>query len=405
MEDSIIQLDDMVEAHIILNNPLAGAIIGDYLLNVDAITIRDRFWLPNFDFGTTIDRSPYPIKQAGDVFWTFFLKYCAPTQKQYLGWVRDILKHIACFERLLGIKAAGLQVGNILQLEEIMNDLMRAFGIKGSPWDADYYSTQLLDHPPNAYTLIFSLYSYDIPDKQIDMRKTESARALLSLLVRCNHENVVKLIRKIQSGKNTLKESPGFTKSDMYTKCHSTIFGREIIGGTPNPVLRYPEILTLQWDKFKREHTKLSRDKDGYGSLLELISKIPKRSPKVEIINEVLFYSRCMPKRMDILYPDVITISGRGDRAGAVKHPGTVIPHYYGKVEDSLISVHNYNVVQGIILSDPIPLKTMDVDAGDPAPVQEPKVPKPAKKKDEESTIVFWLLGLAAIGLYVGGAF
>ena len=111
--NSLIQLDDMVEAYIVLNNPLAGAIIGDYLLNVNAITIRDRFWLPNFDFGKSIERSPYTIKQAGDVFWTFFLKYCIPTYKQYLGWVRDICKHIACFDRLLGIKAEGLQIGNL----------------------------------------------------------------------------------------------------------------------------------------------------------------------------------------------------------------------------------------------------------------------------------------------------
>jgi len=108
---------------------------------------------------------------------------------------------------------------------------------------------------------------------------------------------------------------------------------------------------------------------------------------------------------MDILYPDVILISGRGNRTAAIKHGGTVPPHYYGKLEDALISQFNYNVAKGILLSDPIPLKTMDVDAGEGAPLQEPKVPKPAKKKDEESTIVFWLLGLAAIGLYVGGGF
>ena len=47
----------------------------------------------------------------------------------------------------------------------------------------------------------------------------------------------------------------------------------------------------------------------------------------------------------------------------------------------------------------------MDVDAGEGAPLQEPKVPKPAKKKDEESTMVFWLIGLAAIGLFVSGGF
>ena len=73
--DSLIRIDDLIENYVININPLHGVIIADYLLNVTALAVRDRFWTADFRGGTGIPTSLYTIEQSGQVFWTFFLKY------------------------------------------------------------------------------------------------------------------------------------------------------------------------------------------------------------------------------------------------------------------------------------------------------------------------------------------
>ena len=74
-------------------------------------------------------------------------------------------------------------------------------------------------------------------------------------------------------------------------------------------------------------------------------------------------------------------------------------------MRDQNLQLFNYNVALGLVLSDPSELFEMDVDAGAHAPLLKPTLPKPAKKEDGESTMVFWLFGLGAICLYAIGAF
>ena len=402
--DSLIQIDDLIESYIIENNPLSGVIIADYALNVTAITVRDRFWLPNFNGGSGIERSHYTLNQSGKVFWTLFLKYSLPTIQQYFGWVRSMLLNIACFDKLLGIKAEGLQLSNIDWLTNCMNNLAWTLKYANYKFENNSYATDIKDNPPAAYMIIVNLYPVYKPDTVIDLENNEPARILLELLRNCSQEVVQKLIQKIRSGKNTSNENAEFTKSDMYIKCHTAILGPDEIGATPNPYLRYPELLMLIWDKFQREHTTLGDTRVKSGSLLELIRKVESGTPKSKVLNLLMFYSRCMPNMFDRLLEDVIKIRKKDGPNEAIQHAMTVAL-FAEKLEDNYITVNNYNVALAITLSDPIPLKTMDIDAGPEAPLQEPKLAKPAKKKDAESTMVFWLIGLAAIGLFVSGGF
>ena len=83
--DSLIRIDDVIENYVINNNPLNGAVIADYMLNVTSLAVRDSYWTSNFQGGKALSRSLYTIQKAGKVFWMFFLKYSLPTAREYFG--------------------------------------------------------------------------------------------------------------------------------------------------------------------------------------------------------------------------------------------------------------------------------------------------------------------------------
>ena len=249
-----------------------------------------------------------------------------------------------------------------------------------------------------------NLFPYVHADKILDLNGNEPAQNLLALLRDCSREVVLKLQKKIADGKNTIKEGPGFTKSDLYEKCHSMVLGKDDSGVTPNPYLRYPELLFLKWEDFQGKHTTLGEKREKSGSLLELVSQEPSGSPKLKILKLLIFVSNSIPNMFKKLLREVVEIRKKDGLNEAFQHAETV-PPFPQKLDDAEITLSNYNVALALILSDPQPLQKMDIDAGPEAPVQEPKLPKPAKKKDAESTMVFWLIGLAAIGLFVSGGF
>ena len=66
--DSLIRLDDVIQDYVLENNPLGGAIICDYALNVKPRAVRDSFWQADYRGGVRHQRSLYSVKQAGRVF-------------------------------------------------------------------------------------------------------------------------------------------------------------------------------------------------------------------------------------------------------------------------------------------------------------------------------------------------
>ena len=405
--DSLIRIDDLIENYVIANNPLHGVILADYALDVTALAIRDRFWTADFRGGTGLPRSLYSIGQAGQVFWTFFLKYCTPTTREYFGWCRDLLLNIACFEKLIGIKADGVR--EVKHIEQLMNELAYFLGYRD--WEfsrngGDQYAKNIKQNPPAAYNFILSLFPKDHPNNVMELEKCQAATALLQLLRDCSIEVVNRLRDKIYHGQFSPEQGPPFTKSNVYVKCHSTILGQDFIGSTPNQNLRYPELLQLQWGDFQDRHTTLREDR-GNGPLLEHIRAVPRDTPKASAINDLMFYSRCMPRVLENLIGEVASVRKTEGAVAAFRH--TVDRHdpflYLTVLTDEHITQYNYNVALGILLSDPIPLQEMDVDAGPKAPLQKPKEAKPAKKDVEPDTMVFWLVGLGAIALFVSGAF
>ena len=126
--DSLIRIDDIIQNYVIRNNPLHGAIIADYAINVRASAVRDSYWTSDFQGGQTLQRSLYTIKQSGRVFWMLFLKYSLPTAREYFGWCRSMLLNIACFDKLYGITADAL--GNIKLMERTLNGLAAFLGYK-----------------------------------------------------------------------------------------------------------------------------------------------------------------------------------------------------------------------------------------------------------------------------------
>jgi hypothetical protein len=191
----------------------------------------------------------------------------------------------------------------------------------------------------------------------------------------------------------------------MYEKCHTAILGPNEIGGTPNPYLRYPEVFQLDWGIFQDKHTTLKTN-HGNGPLLHLLRRVPRETEKSYALHQLLFYSKCMPRTIQNLKAEVTQIRAKDGVALALHHSQQVSPNLYlTHMQDEHIQLFNYNVALGLVLSDPTELIHMDVDAGRDAPLQRPTLPKPAKKEDGESTMVFWLIGLGAVCLYVIGAF
>ena len=405
--DSLMQIDDLMENYVIQINPLHGAIIADFALQNTALSIRDNFWTDDFHGGTRIPRTQYSIGQAGQVFWTLFIKYCLPTAQEYFGWCRDMLMNIACFEKLYGIRADGLN--SISAIEQIMNELARFIGYK--TWTfarngGDQYAKDIKQNPPAAYNFILNLFPKDNPHFVIQLEKSRAAKMLLQLLRDCSIEVVDRLRDMVYKGRVSPEQAPLFTKSEKFIKCRSTVLGQDFIGSTPNQNLRYPELLRLHWGDFQDRHTTLRED-TGDGPILDLIRSVKKDDPRSRPINDLMFLSRCMPRVLEHVIDEVATIRLKEGAVQAVRHGSDRLdPHLYLTVlSDEYIQQFNYNVALGLLLGDPIPLQQMDVDAGPGAPLQQPKKPKPEKKKDEPDSLVFWLVGLGALGLFAIGAF
>ena len=404
--DSLIRIDDVIEKYVLQVNPLHGVIIADYALNVTALAARDAFWTNDFRGGTGLPRSDFTIAQAGQVFWTFFLKYCLPTAQEYFGWCREMLLNIACFEKLLGIKPAGVRA--VGWLEDIMNQLALFLGYKN--WSFNQrggieYSKILKENPPAAYNFILSLFPPGTPDMVLELEKCKAATDLLTLLRDCCIESVERLRAMIYNGKITPETGRDFTKSQKFIKCHSTILGQDFIKNTPNQNFRYPELYEMRWGDFQDRHTTL-QENHGNGPLMHLIRQVPRDSPKSPILNELLYYSGTMPQIIENVIDDVVTVRIREGATQAMHAGDRHTRHLYlTHLKDEYITQFNYNVVLGLLLSDPIPLEQMDVDAGAGGPLQEPKEPKPEKKKEEPDQMVFWLVGLGALGLFAIDAF
>ena len=402
--DSLIRLDDVIQDYVMQYNPLFGAIICDYALNVKPRAVRDSFWQADFRGGASHQRSLYSVKQAGRVFWSFFLKYSVPTAQEYFGWVREMLLNIACFERLLGIKAEALR--NIDQMIRVMEGIAHFLGYKQWRWEThggNQYAKDIEKNPTDAFLFILSLYPKSNEHAIIELAKSREAFDLLRILRDCNLEIVGKLRERIAAGQ---KNGPTFTTSAVYEKCHTAILGpNNQIGGTPNPYLRYPEVYQVAWGDFLDHHTTLKTD-HGNGPLLNLLRQVPRETEKAFALNDILFYSKCMPATLEQMISDVIQIRAKDGVAPALEHTNQVSTDLYlTHLRDENIQLYNYNVALALVLSDPTELIHMDVDAGRDAPLQRPTLPKPAKKKDGENTMVFWLIGLGAICLYAIGAF
>ena len=231
------------------------------------------------------------------------------------------------------------------------------------------------------------------------------SKLVLAVLKDCSIEGVTRLRDRVNDAIVGEREGEAFTSSDVYVKCHTAILGPDNIGGTPNQYLRYPEVLTLRWDDFQDQHTTLGEDR-GNGPLLDMLQMVGRGSQKAAVINELLFYSNCMRRQLEQIIPEVVQIRAQQGVSAALQHPmNRLNPDLYSThMMDVHIQLFNYNVALALMLSDPIPLQTMDVDAGPGAPLQKPKLPKP-EKKEFENTSVFWLIGLAAIGFYAVGGF
>ena len=400
------RIDDVMEKYIFPYNPLHGPIIADTLLVNTALALRDRYWSDNF---AALPRTPISIKDAGNIFWTFFLKYALPTAQEYFGWCRELLLNIACFEKLLNIKAEGIR--DIETIARIMNELAHFLGHKQWKFDlqgGNEYAKLLQQNPPVAYNFILSLYPKSHPHRLLELEKCEAAQRLLHILRDCNVE-VINRLR--QANYNTLLQESkvgadfgrNFTKTEMFTKCRSTIMGPDFIGGTPNPNVRYPELCMIRWEDFQDRHMFL-RDDDGEGPLIELLRAVPPESPKTAILNEFLYYSKCIGRDLEGIMDEVIDIRIKQGFPAAMKHAlhRHKSRNFLPELQDEYITAFNYNVALGILLGDPIPLERMDVDAGPAAPLQKAKKNKPEKKKAEADSYVFWLVGLGALLLAMG---
>jgi hypothetical protein len=405
--DSLIRIDDVIQNYVIQNNPLHGAIIADYVLNVKASVVRDNFWTSEFRGGTAIQRTLYTIKQSGTVFWTFFLKYALPTAREYFGWVRSMLLNIACFEKLHGIKAEALL--NITLMERTLDGVALFLGYRD--WSfanngGNQYAKDIRENPPAAYNFILSLFPKDRPDAVMELERSKPTQNLLAILKDACVEVMTRLRDRVNEGHVNEAEGVAFTRSDVYIKCHTAILGPNHIGETPNPYLRYPEVLTLRWDDFIDQHTTLDVD-HGNGPLIGMVRDVAKETPMSAVINELMFYSNCLPVHLERMIPEVVRIRGQAGLTEALNYPATALnPEFYSThlLDSNHIQLFNYNIALGLLLSEPIPLQKMDVDAGPSAPLQKPKLPKP-KKKEFENSSVFWLIGLAAIGFYAVGGF
>ena len=402
--DSLIRLDDVIQDYVLENNPLNGAIICDYALNVKPRAVRDSFWQADYRGGKRHQRSLYSVKQAGRVFWTFFLKYTIPTAQEYFGWVREMLLNIACFERLLGIKAEALR--NIDQMVRVMEGIARFLGNTQWRWEThggNQYAKDIESkNPTDAFLFILSLYPKENEHAIMELEKSRVCTDLLAILRDCNVEIVNRLREKVSLMAGGQAEN--FTTSAVYEKCHTAILGpNNQIGGTPNPYLRYPEVYQVAWGDFVDTHTTLKTD-HGNGSLLNLIRQVPRDTDKAFALNDLLFYSKCMPASIEQMINKVVQMRADYGATTALQYTDKLSTDLYlTHMRDEHIQLFNYNVALALVLSDPTELIHMDVDAGREAPLQKPTLPKPAKKED--NTTVFWLIGLGAVCLYAIGAF
>lgn len=409
------RIDDIIQSKILGANPMNGIILAEFISQYKPEAYRKSWYDNSFD---SIKRDEYPIEAVSDVFWHFYRTYVTPTIEEYFTWIRDLHKHLVCFEKLVGITSDGMQdfreFGDCLDnMTQILSD--KEFRFTRDALDFVEHVAQF-PNPDKAFDFIMRLCPTDErKNTHIDLSSMnfQPCVDLLKLYVNCNTDVLTKLRQQGEAGKIPNDKVTEFTRSAEYQKCFEST-GSQLIAinnaasTTANSYLRYPELHFFSFGlPFADEHTHLSSSQPGpEGSALDQLKG--RINPQTaQALNILLFYANALPRQFTNLEERVISMRNQH----GWDHAREYIKHFHStnylvnEVQDGPVETFNVNVIVALLLGytqmeteyeelHSLKIEPISSDAG-AVPIKRETIPISEDKKPDNT--VFAVVGLLAL--------
>ena len=409
--DTLIHIDQIISKKILPHNPMQGVIMAEFISDYKPEFYRDDWYAHSFG---SIKRDSIRIEHAGNHFFHLFRKYVTPTVEEYFSWIRDLHKHLVCFEKLIDIKSNGLQ--DFKEFADCLNNMGNVLQKKDFNFERDAlgFVEDVAQHPnpDGAFNFIMSLCPTDsrkITHMDLSDMNYQPCIDLLKLYVNCTTDVMTKLRQQQEAGRLEYDLFTDFTKSHQYNVCFNKTGNplQAINQVKANSYLRFPEIHFFSHSfPFADQFTHLSSSQPGSeGSLYDQL-KGPVNPDVAHPLHMLLFYSYALPRELDDLIQRAISVrddKGWETALDYIKHFETT-QYLVPQIQDGPIETFNVNAALSLLAG--YTQMEMEFTAQDLRQIKVEPVESPVKIKRETlvsqdkkpDNTVFTVIGLLALG-------